>query len=219
MNHDMSRKCSWFIMWVIGFNRKKYSTVGRDPGNGNRYPLGHEHGYKSASNYREMQVRALKMNGNLLRDGASILRPMRASPPPPSSAICTMLRSSTSVLRHSAPTAPRPLTFTFCSSCLARRAYCLHNLLLTKLHRSIKYVHSFTGLHRVGSRHLLLVVLRTFCKVETSWRTFSSLLFKNLHSDCAPHLVIPMCAWLLQLFPVFHLDLMLRSHSHRHLIQ
>ena len=82
-------------------------------------------------------------------------------PAPRSSAICTMLRSSASVLRHSAPIAPRLLTFTFGSTCLARRADSLHNLLLTKLHSSITYVHSF----------------------------------KILHSDCAPHLVIPMSTW------------------------
>ena len=97
------------------------------------------------------------------QSSASVLRPMRASPPPPSSAICTMLRASASILRHSAPTAPRLMIFTFCSSCLARRADSLHNLPLTKLHRSIKFVHSFTCSHCVGSRHLLLVVLRTFC--------------------------------------------------------
>ena len=91
-----------------------------------------------------------------------------STPPPPSYAICTMLRASASVLRHSAPTAPRLLTFTFCLSCLMRRANSLHNLLLTKLHRSIRFVHSFTCLYRVGSRHLLIVVLCTFCKLETS---------------------------------------------------
>ena len=95
------------------------------------------------------------MYGTLLRGRASILRysaecsafvlrPMRASPPPPSSAICTVLRASASVLCHSAPTTPRFLTFTFCLSCLERRADSLHNLLLTKLHQSIKFVHSFT---------------------------------------------------------------------------
>ena len=139
---------------LLDFSRKKYSNTGRYPGNGNRYPPGHEHGYLSACMYWGMQVRASKMNGNLLRGDASILR---------SSAECFA-----SVLRHSAPTAPRLLTFTFCLACLARRADSLHNLLLTKLHRSIIYVHYFTCSHCVESRHLLLVVLRTFCKAETS---------------------------------------------------
>ena len=59
---------------LMDFSRREYSNIGRHPGNGNQYPPGHEHGYLSASMYRGMQVRASKMNGNLLCGGASILR-------------------------------------------------------------------------------------------------------------------------------------------------
>ena len=129
---------------LLDFNRNKYSNIGQYPGNDNRYPPSHEHGYMSAGMNRGMHVRASKMNGNLLCGGASILRCSAAVPRNLHSA-----RASASVLRS---IAPRLLTFTFCSSCLGRRADSLHNLLLTKLHWSIRYVHSFTCSHRVGSR-------------------------------------------------------------------
>ena len=76
---------------LLDFSHKRYSNTGRYPGNGNRYPPGHEHGYLSACMYRGMHVKALNMNGNLLRGGASTLH---------CSAKC-----SASVLRnlHSAP--------------------------------------------------------------------------------------------------------------------
>ena len=33
---------------LLDFSRQKYSNTGRYPGNGNRYPLGHEHGYQAS---------------------------------------------------------------------------------------------------------------------------------------------------------------------------
>jgi hypothetical protein len=32
---------------LLEFSRKKYSNTGQYPGNGNRYPPGHEHGYQA----------------------------------------------------------------------------------------------------------------------------------------------------------------------------
>ena len=59
---------------LLDFSRKKHSNTRWYPRNDNRYPLGHEHGYLSACMCWGMQVKAFKMNGNLLFGGASVLR-------------------------------------------------------------------------------------------------------------------------------------------------
>ena len=47
-----TRKCPGNVVdsscELLDFNRKKYTNIGRYPGNGNQYPPGHEHGYLSA---------------------------------------------------------------------------------------------------------------------------------------------------------------------------
>ena len=57
----MDQKCPGNVVdsscELLYFSYNKYLDIGRYPGNGNRYPPGHEHGKLSAGTYRGVQVR------------------------------------------------------------------------------------------------------------------------------------------------------------------